>query len=193
MKALVVYGTSEGMTARIADRMAQTARGLGYDVDVLDAARVPRSLSLEPYDAILVGGSVHMRGYQRSVRRFIVEQRHLLSIRRSAFFSVCLAIHSTNEGDRQEALRLADAFPAGLGWRPAAVHVFAGALMYTKYGFITRAIMRAIARREGGDLRTDRDHVYTDWQDVERFVRDFLAPPPAWRSTPAPQPASPSP
>ena len=51
---------------------------------------------------------------------------------------------------------------------------FAGAIKYTQYGFITRWIMRRIAKKEGGDTDTSRDHEYTDWVQVTRFAEKFL-------------------
>ena len=51
---------------------------------------------------------------------------------------------------------------------------FAGALRYSRYGWLKRRLMRSIARREGGDTDTSRDHVYTDWDAVDRFAVDIL-------------------
>ena len=50
--------------------------------------------------------------------------------------------------------------------------MFAGALVYTQYGWFKRRVMRVIARREGGDTDMTHDHEYTDWQAVEQFARD---------------------
>ena len=53
--------------------------------------------------------------------------------------------------------------------------MFAGALLYTRYGWVKRHLMRAIARHEGGDVDTSRDHDYTDWDAVEHFAGDVAA------------------
>ncbi|HUB09703.1 MAG TPA: flavodoxin domain-containing protein [Myxococcales bacterium] len=176
MRVLIAYGTTEGMTRRIAERMAEVAGSLGHAVEILDTGQ-GATRPLEGYDAVLVGASVHLGRHQRAVRRFIAAHEGLLGAAHTGFFSVCLAIASKNERERREARRTAEAFPESLGWRPDVVQVFGGALMLSKYGFLTRLVMRAIARREqGGDVPMDRDTVYTDWAAVERFVKDFLGP-----------------
>ena len=58
------------------------------------------------------------------------------------------------------------------GFDPDLVGLFAGALVYTQYGWFKRRVMRVIARREDGDTDTSHDHEYTDWQSVEQFARD---------------------
>ena len=35
--------------------------------------------------------------------------------------------------------------------------------------------MRLIAKHQGGDADTSRDREYTDWDDLTRFVDEFLA------------------
>jgi menaquinone-dependent protoporphyrinogen oxidase len=68
------------------------------------------------------------------------------------------------------------AFENETGWHPAQVALFAGALPYTRYGFLKRHLMKKIAGDKPGSLGTDtsRDYVYTDWNEVSRFTEDFL-------------------
>ena len=40
-------------------------------------------------------------------------------------------------------------FEEETGWRPAHVGLFAGALLYTHYGFIKKHVMKKIAERQG--------------------------------------------
>jgi hypothetical protein len=48
--------------------------------------------------------------------------------------------------------------------------------MFSKYNFLVRPAMRAIARREQGpDVDVINDRIYTDWNAVEAFVRTFIA------------------
>ena len=58
--------------------------------------------------------------------------------------------------------------------RADVVGLFAGALVYTRYGWLKRRIMRRIAEADGRDVDTSRDHEYTDWQAVREFTTDFL-------------------
>lgn len=175
MKLLIAYATTDGMTARIAERMAEAARATGSTADVVDTAALPRGFDPSRYDAILVGASLHGQGYQPAATHFIRHYPQALRSRPSGFFSVCLAVASGNPDERAAARRIAEQFPVRLGWKPDAVEVFAGALMFSRYGFWRRWVMRTIAKREMGAVDTTRDTILTDWDAVDRFAREFVA------------------
>jgi menaquinone-dependent protoporphyrinogen oxidase len=52
----------------------------------------------------------------------------------------------------------------------------AGALVYSKYSFFTKLIMKTISRRAGGPTDTSRDYEFTDWVALDRFVLDRVVP-----------------
>ena len=106
--------------------------------------------------------------------RFAREHRTFLNNARSAFFSVGLAVASRTSDGRAQTLRLVENLAESTGWHPRRVELFAGALLYTKYNFFIRFIMRQITKKEGGDTDTSRDYEYTDWAAVDRFARDLV-------------------
>ena len=97
----------------------------------------------------------------------------------TVFFSVSL---SATGSDLPGARKCADAFLHETGWFPSMVRLTAGALMYSRYGFLTRWLMRRIARKAGGGTDTSRDYEYTDWAKLREDVELFLA-----RAVPAPE------
>ena len=174
MKLLVAYATTDGMTARIAARIAEAARAAGSAADVVDAAALPRDFDPGRYDGILVGASMHAQGYQRAATRFVRRYKEALRSRPSGFFSVCLSTVSKNPEERAESRRIAEQFPAKLGWKPDVVELVAGALMFSRYGFLRRTAMKIIAKKEMGSVDATRDTVFTDWASVDRFALDFV-------------------
>lgn len=174
MNLLIAYASTDGMTAQIAQHLGEVAGALGHRAEVLNMNRLSRRFDPRRFDAILLGASVHVRGYQRSAKHFIRKNLEALNSRPSAFFSVCMAIASKDERSRGEARAIAKAFPAAYGWKPDVIEVMAGAIMFSRYGIFRRPVMRAIARKEVGELDTSRDYVYTDWNAVDRFCRSFL-------------------
>ena len=62
----------------------------------------------------------------------------------SALVSVSMAAH----GDEETAEGYVEKFEEDTGWRPAHVGLFAGALLYTHYGFIKKHVMKKIAKRQ---------------------------------------------
>ena len=174
MHLLVAYATTDGMTAEIAERIGRIARIADVSVDVLDTAHLPDDFDPESYDAVLLGASMHAQGYQRAARRFVERYRGTLRTRPSGFFSVSLSIVSRRAEEREAAQLLAEAFPLRLGWNPGVVVSFAGALMYSHYGFLRRAAMKRIAAKELGVVDTTHDTVFTDWQTVDQFAAEFI-------------------
>lgn len=171
MKILILYGTTEGHTARIAEYLADVIRGGGHLADAVDLKQAQDGL-LDGYDAAIVGGSIHMGKHEDSVRDFVVMNRVALERRPSAFFSVSLAAH----GDMANAQAYVENFEQETGWRPAQVGLFSGALLYRQYGFFKRLMMKKIVSSKPGGLSTDtsRDHDYTDWEQVKGFAEDLL-------------------
>jgi menaquinone-dependent protoporphyrinogen oxidase len=177
-RVLVLYGTTEGHTAKIAGAIADTLRANGIGVDVVEAGMdAPRA---GDYDGVVVAASVHASRYQRSVQQWVQNNREALAGKPSAFISVCLGVLQWQPEVQREVNASVDRFLMTTGWRPMWTKSVAGALAYTKYGRLTRWIMQRIAAKAGGDTDTTRDYEYTDWQDVrafaERFGRVVVAP-----------------
>jgi menaquinone-dependent protoporphyrinogen oxidase len=173
-KILIAYGTSEGQTAKIAVQLAEFIRAQGHDAFAVDISR--EAPAPEGYGAVIIGASVHMGKHQRRVVDYVRRNRPALAHLPSAFFSVSLAIQDGTEKGRREAEGYVETFVLETGWCPEKVGLFAGALVYTKYNFLLRWIMRRIARSRGSpDLDTSRDYVYTDMDAVQRFAVEFLA------------------
>jgi menaquinone-dependent protoporphyrinogen oxidase len=170
---LLLYATGEGQTGKIADRIAGVLGSRDHEVTVVDTERVPADLSVGAFDAVLVGSSIHMGKHPKRIREFVRGEREALAERPSAFFQVCLSAAAEDPERRAEADRYVEEFVAETGWRPDRTAVFAGALRYSEYGFLERAMMKRVAADMGGDTDTGRDHEYTDWSAVERFATAF--------------------
>ncbi len=170
-KILIAYGTTDGHTTRIAEYLAAMIRGQGHEAAAVNLKRSPGP-QLDDYDAVIVGGSIHMGKHDEHVRDFVRRNRVALERLPSAFFSVSLAAH----GDMENARAHVNNFEQETGWRPAQVGFFGGALLYRQYGFLKRLMMKKIVRDKPGNLSLDtsRDHEYTEWDEVKRFAEDFL-------------------
>jgi menaquinone-dependent protoporphyrinogen oxidase len=171
MNLLIAYATTDGMTAQVAARIAETERANGC---IVDAAALPRGFDPRRYDRILFGASMHAQGYQRAAKRFVRRYADVLRSRPSGFFSVCLSILSKRPEERAESRRIAQQFLAKFGWKPDVVEIIAGALMFSRYGVLRRVAMKAIAKKEMGAVDATRDTVFTDWSAVDRFARAFV-------------------
>jgi menaquinone-dependent protoporphyrinogen oxidase len=52
--------------------------------------------------------------------------------------------------------------------------VFAGALLYSKYGFVDKFMIRLIMKITGGETDTSKDIEYTDWHKVDDFALKII-------------------
>jgi menaquinone-dependent protoporphyrinogen oxidase len=170
-RVLVLFGTTEGHTAKIAETLALALRAQGAEADLADAAT--QNPAPDHYAGVVVAASVHAGGYQRPVRRWVRTHAAALNDRPTAFVSVCLGVLEHNPETDHELQAIQQRFLAGAGWQPTVVKMVAGALPYTKYGWLKRWMMKRIVRKAGGDTDTSRDYEYTDWDDVRRFGTEF--------------------
>ena len=167
---LVVFHTSEGQTARIADHIAAVLRDLGDEVEVHDVAGAPAP---ERYDGVVVGDSIHGMHHSKALTRYVRDHVSVLNKLPTALFQVSLTSANPDDEHTATAQGLVQELLDRTGFDPDLVGLFAGALVYTQYGWFKRRVMRVISRREGGDTDMTHDHEYTDWQAVEQFARDL--------------------
>ncbi len=173
-QVLIVYGTTEGQTAKIAQHIADAGRRHGHGVDVVHAPDIDGEADPGVYDAAIVGASVHEGHYQKAVGHFVDRHRDWLAARPSAFFSVSLGVQSKNPEDVAHVQQIISDFLAEHGWAPATTASFAGALKYTQYNWLKRMVMKQIAKSEGGATDTSQDYEYTDWNQVDGFAERFF-------------------
>jgi menaquinone-dependent protoporphyrinogen oxidase len=172
---LVAYGSTDGQTRKIAEFIAQRLRIRGHRVDLIDTS-TPAAQQVPPlYQGAIVGGSVHQHRHPRALVHFLKNNRAWLASMPVALFSVSLAAALDDMDSRLEAQRLLDELTDDCGLLPIARRCIAGALKYTQYDYLTRQVMRLIARQRGQATDTSADAEYTDWNDIEAFVDEYLA------------------
>lgn len=171
----VFYATTEGQTRRIAERLAAIFREEGFTSRAIDLASPDAdAVDWRRAQAAVVGASLHGHRHQRSARRFVDAHAPDLNVRPSVFFSVSLAIASESASERNEAVRLAREFTEAAEWHADEIVCLAGRLAYTQYGWVTRFIMKRIARRHGEPADTSRDYEFTNWDDVAGLANSVV-------------------
>ena len=170
-RILVLYGTTEGDTARVADSIGATLRAHGDMADVVQASRP--GPSPEDYSGIVIAASVHGGRYQTAVRRWVRMHAAVLGSKPTAFVSVCLGVLQHDPVVDRELAAIMARLLEDTGWRPTMTKIVAGALLYTQYGWLKRWLMKRIVAKARGDTDTRRDYEYTDWNDLRAFVEEF--------------------
>lgn len=175
MNVLVVYGTTEGQTRKIAEWVAKRARACGHQVELHDSAALASSLDLKAFHAFIIASSVHQEQHQETITNFVVARYELLNARPSAFISVSLS--AVLEEAKTEAQKYVDHFVSATGWRPRKTLLLGGALRFTEYDYFQEQIVKFIVMRRGGAASSGRDREFTDWNALSDFVDQFLEVP----------------
>ena len=170
-RILVLYGTTDGHTAKVAATVADALRTSGAAVDVIEAGTTEPAP--EAYAGVIVAASVHARGYQRSVRQWVRRHAEALRGKPSAFLSVSLGVLQNEPDVQREVEAIVNGFIRATRWQPTMVQNVAGALLYTKYNVIKRWIMKRIVAKAGGATDTSRDYEYTNWAELRAFAERF--------------------
>ena len=84
-RILVLYGTTDGHTAKVAAKVGEALKALGADVDVVEAGSA--EVLPEKYAGVVVAASVHARGYQPAVLRWVRRHADAMRGKPSAFLS----------------------------------------------------------------------------------------------------------
>src|SRR5271169_2792409 len=67
MNVLIVYGTTEGQTRKIAEWTATHARKLGHKVELRDSTSPVYDSDLQSFDAFVIAASVHQERHQDAI------------------------------------------------------------------------------------------------------------------------------
>lgn len=172
-KLLIVYGTNEGHTRKVAEHMAEALRKEGHQADLLQGIKAPADFSLAGYDAVLVGTSVHMGIHQIAMRQLVKKHREEFQRLPGAYFCVCLTAASKKPEELKQVDRYIADFLKYTRWQPRRTAAFAGALRYPYYNMVKRFMVKLVARKLGLDTDTKREFIYTDWAAVARFAEEF--------------------
>jgi menaquinone-dependent protoporphyrinogen oxidase len=174
MKILVLYGTTEGQTRKIAGFIADKLRTMGDTVTLMDATTVEWDFWLGEFDAAILAASIHAGQYQSAIVHFARCHYERLNQMPSLFISVSLSAASMeNPADLKSIEHCADSLSRETDWKPEVKHV-AGAFRFTEYDFFKRWTMRIVAWEKGvkgGAGRSDLE--LTDWNQLEDVVKAF--------------------
>jgi menaquinone-dependent protoporphyrinogen oxidase len=173
MHVVIIFGTVEGHTRKIARNLSSTVQSLGHQATVFDAGDLG-DVDLDAADAVIICAPVHMGAFPSAISHWLKTKAERLAQLPAAFVSVSLAAASPFPEEHAEIQKITERLFEHTGWRPGMVHQAAGALKYPEYDFLKRLLMKHIAYREGGPTDTTKDHEFTNWNALAAFAEGFL-------------------
>jgi len=171
VKVLVVYGTTEGQTRKIAEHVSRHLREDHHEVRLCDSAQV-RNLDIALFDTIMISASIHQQAHQESVTNFVCAHLGQLRTRPALFLSVSLS--AAFDETKPEAKTYVDRFLADTGWQPTRICLVAGALRYSTYDYYQEQIVKHTVLKGREIAEPGRDQELTDWEGLSRDVDAFM-------------------
>lgn len=181
---LILYATREGHTAQIAEHLHEAMWKRGLPSVVQSAAELLADFQLEDYKGAILAASVHRFHHESEIVDFVKSFRKELEAMPTVFLSISLSEAGAEDLEAPpekraaaaaDAQRLIDAFLEETHWHPDKIKAVAGALLYSRYNFLLRLIMKRIARAAGGDTDTSRDYDYTDWAALDHLIDELVS------------------
>ncbi|RVT86835.1 protoporphyrinogen oxidase [Rhodobacteraceae bacterium CCMM004] len=173
MHVLIVYGTVEGQTRKIARSVEGQVAAAGHDATLFDAGDKTGEVDFTGVDAVILAASVHERRHPVPFEVFLSAHRDDLNARRCLMLSVSISA-AFPEG-LEEAQDYVDEMKLRTGLAPAAEALVAGAVRSRKYDYFAQQVIRHVVLRGREAAVAGDDAEFTDWGALERTVADFLA------------------
>jgi menaquinone-dependent protoporphyrinogen oxidase len=147
---LVAYASKHGSTEEVARLIGDLLRDAGHHVDIRDAAGVT---DVEPYDAVILGGSLYMGRWHADARSFLRRHRAAVEERPLAVFA--LGPRTLEDDQVAGSRKQLDHALSQLGVVPQLVTIFGGAVAPEKLRFPFNRMPETDAR---------------DWQEIRRWA-----------------------
>jgi menaquinone-dependent protoporphyrinogen oxidase len=171
VRYLLIYGTTEGQTRKIAEFCSDRLAEAGYQVEIHDSRRRMVHLDISSFDAVILAGSVHQRTHQETLTNFVIAHRAQLQKIPTLLISVSLSIAFENGED--EAKNYVREFVDYTGFEPNDVALVAGALRFDQYDYYMNQIVEHVVLDNREDISEDRE--FTDWNVLGDTVDAFAA------------------
>jgi menaquinone-dependent protoporphyrinogen oxidase len=153
MGTLIAYSSTLGCTEQCVSKLKED---LGEGVQLIRISRRSK-YNLQPYDTIIVGGSIHAGMIQRSVYKFCENYLDTLLQKQVGLFVCCI----DPDADEQEII--SKAFPEKLVAHALANGFFGGELNIRKMNLLQKIMTRKAAR-----LQQEPE---IDFQKILAFVK----------------------
>lgn len=171
MDTLIIYGTGEGHTGKIADFCSAHLIEAGHRCEVKNSVQRMADLDISRYDSVILAGSVHQKRHQESLETLAVAHREQLQRVPCLFLSVSLSI--AFENGEAEARQYVRGFVENTGFEPNSVILVAGALRFDQYGYYMSQIVEHVVLKGHEEIKEDRE--FTDWKLLARELDSFVA------------------
>lgn len=172
MTVLIIYGSIEGQTAKIAEFAAKLARDAGFEPVLFNTEDRTGDITFEGVDKVILAGPVHERRFPKPFEVFVSGQSETLARYPTLLLSVSLS--AAFEERMEEAQDYADEMKLRTGLAPSDELLVAGAIRTESYDYYASQVLRHVVLRGNEAIPTEKNHEFTDWDALAARVAAFL-------------------
>lgn len=161
MRTLIVYTTKHGCVEKAANILNEKLGGDADLVNLMDELEP----DLDPYDAVILGGSIYYGKIQKEMIQFTKNYLAELDQKRIGLF-ICGA--APNPDVKQKELM--EAFPGTLYEKAVYKDVFGDEINFDKLNFMEKMVLRFVK----GTLTAKKGSTNLSVDKIDAFAREFL-------------------
>ncbi len=166
-RILILYSTTDGHTLKICQHIQQVVEQSAHEVTLISIDDNPH-VDIASYDKVVVGARIRYGKHTPQVYEFARTHQQALDARPNAFFTVNVVARKP-EKNTPDTNPYLQKFLDLSAWRPKATAVFAGRIVYRRYTFWDRQVIRFIMWITKGPTDPATDVEFTDWAAVDDF------------------------
>lgn len=156
MKTVVIFASKNGYTRECAQQVARGLGSKGHEVQIADIRKDAKSIDLDSFGTVVIGGGVHAGSISGALRRYCAKHEAQLKTKRLGLF-VC-----GTDVEHQEK-QISDSFPQSLFDVAVAKGWFGGRIIFEEQKGIMRFMLKKILKGEK-DVHEERPEA------VETFI-----------------------
>ena len=169
MDDLIIYSSTDGQTKKICEKIKENLpSGNKFKLISLDEAL---NFNLEKCEKIIIGASIRYGRHNKKVLDFIIKNKNILDLKKTAFFSVNVVARK-EEKSTPETNPYVLSFLKKTNWKPNKLSVFAGKVDYPNYNFINKIVIRFIMMITKGPTDINNSYEFTNWENVRKFAKE---------------------
>ena len=150
MNTAIIYMSKHGTTEKIAELLKGK---LDPDQTQIFNLKKSKSIELENYDTIIIGGSIHVGSIPKKLRQFIANNMTILLKKKIALFMICM------QKDEKRKEQFDNAFPTELRKVSIANGFMGGEFCFDRMNFLERAIVKKIAGKSSNVSEIDYEAI----------------------------------
>ncbi|MFK7835303.1 MAG: flavodoxin domain-containing protein [Sulfitobacter sp.] len=172
MKTLIIYGTVEGQTGKIARFAADEIAKLGHEAVLIDA-NDSKEISFDGVEAALLAGCLHQRRHPRTFEALLAAHAADLAPLKTLLLSV--SINAAFPDGHEEAREYVTQMEMRTGFKADADLLVGGALRIGEYDYFALQVVRHVVMRDRPFDASKTEHEFTDWDAVAAQVADLVS------------------